>query len=166
MWRVKTENTIVTFSQILLQASRWRVKTANTILQIPWRKDKSYANTPIWSTNSANSHCKAWIWDQTVMVDYVIKHNMRQSSVKHSQVIIESHLEQSWSIIPPMQMSFILVELQLYCYIKRTTDNALHIFLQASRWRVKTENTIVTFSQILLQLYWKTTSIFNKSLNN
>jgi hypothetical protein len=48
------------------------------------------------------------------MVDYVIKHNMRQSSVKHSQIIIESHLEQSWSIIPPMQMSFILVELQLY----------------------------------------------------
>jgi hypothetical protein len=38
-----------------------------------------------------------------------------------------------------------------WCYIKRTTDNALHIFLQASRWRVKTENTIVTFSQILLQ---------------
>ena len=52
--------------------------------------------------------------DQTVMVDYIIKHNMKQSSVKHTQVIIESHLEQSWSIIPPMQMSFTLVELQLY----------------------------------------------------
>jgi hypothetical protein len=35
--------------QILLQASRWRVKTANTILQIPWKKVKSYANTPTWS---------------------------------------------------------------------------------------------------------------------
>jgi hypothetical protein len=32
--------------QIFLQASRWRVKTANTILQIPWKKAKSYANTP------------------------------------------------------------------------------------------------------------------------
>jgi hypothetical protein len=32
--------------QILLQASRWRVKPANTILQIPWKKVKSYANTP------------------------------------------------------------------------------------------------------------------------
>jgi hypothetical protein len=32
--------------QIVLQASRWRVKTANTILQIPWKKVKSYANTP------------------------------------------------------------------------------------------------------------------------
>jgi hypothetical protein len=42
-------------SQILLQASRWRVKTANTILQIPWKKVKSYANTPTWSKNSANS---------------------------------------------------------------------------------------------------------------
>ena len=48
-------------SQILLQASRWRVKTANTILQIPWKQVKSYANTPTWSKNSANSQCKAWI---------------------------------------------------------------------------------------------------------
>ena len=63
-WRVKTENTIVTFSQILLQASRWRVKTANTILQIPWKQVKSYANTPTWSKNSANSQCKAWICKQ------------------------------------------------------------------------------------------------------
>jgi hypothetical protein len=47
--------------QILLQASQWRVKTANTILQIPWKKVKSYANTPTWSKNSANSQCKAWI---------------------------------------------------------------------------------------------------------
>ena len=47
--------------QILLQASRWRVKTANTILQIPWKKVKSYANTPTWSKNSVNSQCKAWI---------------------------------------------------------------------------------------------------------
>ena len=46
---------------ILLQASRWRVKTANTILQIPWKKVKSYANTPTWSKSSANSQCKAWI---------------------------------------------------------------------------------------------------------
>jgi hypothetical protein len=38
--------------QILLQASRWRVKTANTILQIPWKKVKSYANTPTWNKNS------------------------------------------------------------------------------------------------------------------
>jgi hypothetical protein len=45
----------------LLQASRWRVKTANTLLQIPWKKVKSYANTPTWSKNSANSQCKAWI---------------------------------------------------------------------------------------------------------
>ena len=35
--------------QILLQASRWRVNTAITILQIPWKKVKSYANTPTWS---------------------------------------------------------------------------------------------------------------------
>ena len=30
-----------------------------------------------------------------------------------------------------------------WCYIKRTTDNVLQIFLQASRWRVKTANTIL-----------------------
>ena len=48
-------------SQMLLQESRWRVKTANTILQIPWKKVKSYANTPTWSKSSANSQCKAWI---------------------------------------------------------------------------------------------------------
>jgi hypothetical protein len=36
--------------QILLQGSRWRVKTANTILQIPWKKAKSYANTPNFSS--------------------------------------------------------------------------------------------------------------------
>jgi hypothetical protein len=30
-------------------------------LQIPWKKVKSYANTPTWSKNSANSQCKAWI---------------------------------------------------------------------------------------------------------
>jgi hypothetical protein len=48
--------------QILLQVSRWKVKTANTILMmIPWKKVKSYANTPTWSKNSANSQCKAWI---------------------------------------------------------------------------------------------------------
>jgi hypothetical protein len=47
--------------QILLQASGWRVKTTNTILQIPWKKVKSYANTPTWSKYSANSQCKAWI---------------------------------------------------------------------------------------------------------
>jgi hypothetical protein len=47
--------------QILLQASRLRVKTANTILQIPWKKVKSYGNTPTWSKHSANSQCKAWI---------------------------------------------------------------------------------------------------------
>jgi hypothetical protein len=67
-WRVKTANTIVYIKrttdnvpQILLQASRWRVKTTNTTLQIPWRKVKSYATTPTWSKNSANSQCKAWI---------------------------------------------------------------------------------------------------------
>ena len=48
--------------QILLQASRWRVKMTNTILQIPWKKVKSYANTPTLSKNSANSQCMAWIW--------------------------------------------------------------------------------------------------------
>jgi hypothetical protein len=32
--------------QILLQASRWSVNTANMILQIPWKKAKSYVNTP------------------------------------------------------------------------------------------------------------------------
>jgi hypothetical protein len=53
----KTDNVL----QILLQASRLRVKTANTILQIPWKKVKSYGNTPIWRKNSANSQCKAWI---------------------------------------------------------------------------------------------------------
>jgi hypothetical protein len=47
--------------QIVLQASRWRVKTANTTLQIPWKKVKSYANTPTWIKNSAKSQCKAWI---------------------------------------------------------------------------------------------------------
>ena len=46
----------------MLQASRWRVKTANTILQIPWKKVKSYANTPTWSKKSANSQYKVWIW--------------------------------------------------------------------------------------------------------
>jgi hypothetical protein len=35
-----------------------------------------------------------------------------------------------------------------WCYIKRTTDNVLQILLQASRWRVKTANTI-------LQIPWK-----------
>ena len=35
-----------------------------------------------------------------------------------------------------------------WCYIKRTTDNVLQIFLQASWWRVKTANTI-------LQIPWK-----------
>jgi hypothetical protein len=35
--------------QIMLQTSQWRVKTANTILQIPWKKVKSYANTPTWT---------------------------------------------------------------------------------------------------------------------
>jgi hypothetical protein len=34
----------------------------NTILQIPWKKVKSYANTPTWSKNSGNSQCKAWIY--------------------------------------------------------------------------------------------------------
>ena len=34
------------------------------------------------------------------------------------------------------------------CYIKRTTDNILQILLQASRWRVKTADTI-------LQIPWK-----------
>jgi hypothetical protein len=29
--------------------------------KIPWKKVKSYANTPTWSKNSANSQCKAWI---------------------------------------------------------------------------------------------------------
>jgi hypothetical protein len=47
--------------QIMLQASGWKVKTTNTILQIPWKKVKSYANTPTWSKYSANSQCKAWI---------------------------------------------------------------------------------------------------------
>jgi hypothetical protein len=42
-------------SQISLQASRWRVNMAMTILQIPWKKVKSYANTPTWSKHSANS---------------------------------------------------------------------------------------------------------------
>jgi hypothetical protein len=50
--------------QFCLQASRWRVKTANKILQIPWKQVKSYANTPTWSKNSANSQCKAWICKQ------------------------------------------------------------------------------------------------------
>ena len=35
--------------QIMLQTSQWRLKTANTILQIPWKKVKSYANTPTWT---------------------------------------------------------------------------------------------------------------------
>jgi hypothetical protein len=35
-----------------------------------------------------------------------------------------------------------------WCYIKRTTDNISQILLQASRWRVKTANTI-------LQIPWK-----------
>jgi hypothetical protein len=35
-----------------------------------------------------------------------------------------------------------------WCYIKHTTDNVLQILLQASRWRVKTANTI-------LQIPWK-----------
>jgi hypothetical protein len=35
-----------------------------------------------------------------------------------------------------------------WCYIKRTTDSVLQILLQASRWRVKTANTI-------LQIPWK-----------
>ena len=35
-----------------------------------------------------------------------------------------------------------------WCYIKRTTDNVLQILLQATRWRVKTANTI-------LQIQWK-----------
>jgi hypothetical protein len=35
-----------------------------------------------------------------------------------------------------------------WCYIKYTTDNVLQIVLQASRWRVKTANTI-------LQIPWK-----------
>ena len=56
-----TKRTTDNVLQILLQASRWRVKSANTILQIPWKKGKSYANTPTWSKNSANSQCKAWI---------------------------------------------------------------------------------------------------------
>jgi hypothetical protein len=30
-----------------------------------------------------------------------------------------------------------------WCYIKRTTDNVLQIWLQASRWRVKMANTIL-----------------------
>jgi hypothetical protein len=34
------------------------------ILQIPWKKVKSYANTPTWSKNSANSQCKAWICEK------------------------------------------------------------------------------------------------------
>jgi hypothetical protein len=50
--------------QILLQASRWMVKTANTILQIPWKKVKSYANTPTRNKNSANSQCNAWIYNK------------------------------------------------------------------------------------------------------
>ena len=51
---------------MLLQASRWRIKTENTILQIPWTKVKSYANTPTWSKNSANSQCKAWICKKNI----------------------------------------------------------------------------------------------------
>ena len=35
-----------------------------------------------------------------------------------------------------------------WCYIKLTTNNVLQILLQASRWRVKTANTI-------LQIQWK-----------
>jgi hypothetical protein len=52
--------------QILLQASRWRVKMSNTILQLPLKKVKSYANTPTWSKNSANSQCKAWICKKNI----------------------------------------------------------------------------------------------------
>jgi hypothetical protein len=29
--------------------------------EIPWKKVKSYANTPTWSKHSVNSQCKAWI---------------------------------------------------------------------------------------------------------
>jgi hypothetical protein len=66
--------------QILLQASRWRVKTAirltnfvtsvsvngknskyDFVNTLPWKRVKSYANTPTWSNNSANSQCKAGI---------------------------------------------------------------------------------------------------------
>jgi hypothetical protein len=44
-----------------------------------------------------------------------------------------------------------------WCYIKRTTDNVLQILLQASRWRVKTANTI-------LQIPWKKVK-FNTKVN-
>jgi hypothetical protein len=39
------------------------------------------------------------------------------------------------------------------CYIKRTTDNVLQFLLQASRWRVKTANTIATWNAQLILLY-------------
>jgi hypothetical protein len=61
------KRTIDNVWQILLQASRWRIITANTILQIPWKKVKSYANTPTWSKHSDNSQCKAWICKKNIM---------------------------------------------------------------------------------------------------
>jgi hypothetical protein len=44
-----------------------------------------------------------------------------------------------------------------WCYIKRTTDNVLQILLQASRWRVKTANTI-------LQIPWKKVKSYANTL--
>ena len=46
-----------------------------------------------------------------------------------------------------------------WCYIKRTTDNVLQILLQASRWRVKTANTI-------LQIPWKKVKSYANTSKN
>ena len=40
-----------------------------------------------------------------------------------------------------------------WCYINRTIDNVLLILLQASRWRLKTANTIVAWNAQLILLY-------------
>jgi hypothetical protein len=58
--------------QILLQASRWRVKTANTILQIPWKKVKSYANTPTWRKircNHADISCLGGVFAKNTSLE-------------------------------------------------------------------------------------------------
>jgi hypothetical protein len=53
-----------------------------------------------------------------------------------------------------------------WCYIKRTTDNVLQILLQASRWRVKTANTIFANTMKKVKSYVNTPTWSKNSANS
>jgi hypothetical protein len=109
--------------QILLQASRWRVKTANTILQIPWKKVNSYANTPTWSKNSANSQCKAWICKKISRLIWG-RCNLKRS--RRTVIFLPVYKISSLKITPPKtqnsgQFSYPLPNIVSFLFEKKST---------------------------------------------